>query len=65
MGVMVVYRLNNISVHVLFRYHVLPDWYIHIHDLPSDDVAVTGTYSTKRPIMGFDNLSTWQRYTFL
>jgi len=42
-------------------YRVLPDWYVHVHDLPSDDEVVTGSYRTKRPIIGFDNLSKWQR----
>lgn len=42
-------------------YHVLPDWYVHVHDLPSDDEVVTGAYRSKRPIVGFDNLSKWQR----
>lgn len=42
-------------------YRVLPDWYVHVHDLPSDDEVVTGAYTRKRPIIGFDNLSNWQR----
>ncbi|XP_078345208.1 uncharacterized protein C7orf57 homolog isoform X2 [Oculina patagonica] len=44
-------------------YHVLPEWYVHshVHDVPDEDQFVTGSYRTKRPIMGFDNLSKWQR----
>lgn len=42
-------------------YQVLPEWYVHVHDVPADDEIVTGSYRSKRPIMGFDNLSKWQR----
>lgn len=45
----------------LFRYHVLPEWYVHVHDVPDEDQYVTDSYRTKRPIIGFDNLSKWQR----
>ncbi|XP_068688855.1 uncharacterized protein C7orf57 homolog isoform X2 [Montipora foliosa] len=45
-------------------YSVLPDWYVHEHDLPADDVGtMTDVYQSKQPIMGFDNLSKWQRDT--
>lgn len=42
-------------------YRVLPEWYVHVHDVPDDDQYVTASYRTKRPIMGHDNLSKWQR----
>jgi len=42
-------------------YRVLPEWYVHVHDVPDEDQYVTASYKMKRPIMGHDNLSKWQR----
>lgn len=43
-------------------YSILPDWYVHLNDLSSDnDRASADAYQSKPPIIGFDNLSKWQR----
>ncbi|KAK2554298.1 Uncharacterized protein P5673_024306 [Acropora cervicornis] len=43
-------------------YSILPDWYVHLNDLSSDnDRASADAYQSQPPIIGFDNLSKWQR----
>lgn len=61
--------LVKLHLHLFFyfllfvtRYSILPDWYVHLNDLSSDnDRASADAYQSKPPIIGFDNLSKWQR----